>query len=169
MREIVRHGEEIIFENVATEDGGSISLSVAQYIDFDLSQDGLQFSQPLYRQMLAEAVAHQGDAGFKAETYFCSHPDLQVSQLATSLAIDRHQLGGRFLVEPREGSLRQRVLHLVMDFRLFIIEQQMKSIQRQLQQASGDMEKTMQLLKKHSETKEIRDELAKKLGSDYAP
>ena len=166
LREIVRHGEEVIFDNVETDDGGHVSLTVAQYIDYDLAQDGLQFSQPLHQQILAEAVAHCGEENFKAETYFCGHPDLQVSQLATRLAIDRHQLGGRFVVQPREGSLRQRVLHLVMDFRLDIIEQRLKDIQRQLRQAGSNMELMMKLLQEHKETKELRDLLAKQLGSD---
>jgi DNA primase len=166
MREIVRHGEEIIFKDVETDDGGKVSLTVAQYIQFDLSQDGLQFSSPLYRQMLDEALAHQDEPGFKAETYFCSHPDLQISQLATRLAIDRHQLGGRFVVEPREDSLRQRVLHLVMDYRLDIVESRLKDIQRQLRQVGNNVEQMMQLLQEHKETKEIRDELAKRLGSE---
>ena len=32
VREIVRHGEEVIFEDVETEDGGTMSLNVAQYV-----------------------------------------------------------------------------------------------------------------------------------------
>ena len=166
IREVVRHGEEIIFDSVETTDGGHISLSVAQYIDYDLAQDNLSFSQPLYNQMLAEAVAHQNEQGFKAETYFCGHPDVEVSHLATRLAIDRHQLGGRFVVEPREGSLRQRVLHLMMDFRLGIVEARLKEIQRQLLQVGSNMDQMMKLLQEHKETKEIRDTLAKRLGSD---
>jgi DNA primase len=166
VREIVRHGEEIIFDDVETDDGGKVSLSVAQYIDFDLSQDNLQFTLPLHRQILAEAVAHQGQPGFKAEAYFCAHPDMEVSHLATRLAIDRHQLGGRFVIEPREDSLRQRVLHLVMDYRLDIIETRLKAIQVQLRQVGNDMEQNMKLLKEHKETKELRDALARRLGSD---
>ena len=166
IREVVRHGEEIIFDDIETDDGGHISLSVAQYIDYDLAQDNLRFSQPLYNQMLAEAVAHQGEQGFKAETYFCAHPDMEVSHLATRLAIDRHQLGGRFVIEPREGSLRQRVLHLMMDFRLGIVEARLKEIQLQLRQVGNNMEQMMKLLQEHKETKELRDTLAKRLGSD---
>lgn len=166
LREIVRHGDEVIFENIETDDGGVVSLTVAQYIDFDLSQDGISFSSPLYNQILAEAVAHQGEEGWKAEAYFCSHPDLQVSQLATSLAIDRHQLGRRFVIKPRDGSLRQRVVHLVMDYRLDLVDARLKEIQRQLQQVGTDMEQMMKLLKEHKETKELRDALAKRLGSD---
>ena len=169
LREIVRHGEEIIFDNVETADGGSVALSVAQYINYDLGQDSLQFSQPLYRQILSEAVSHCGDASFKAETYFCSHPDINISRLATRLAVDRHQLSGRFVVEPREDSLRQRVTHLVMDYRLNIVEQRLKAIQRQMREASNSMEQTLKLLREHKETKELRDMLAKRLGSDYSP
>ena len=53
-----------------------------------------------------------------------------------------------------------------MDFRLDIIEQRLKNIQQQLRQAGSNMELTMQLLKEHKETKELRDMLAKRLGSD---
>ena len=166
LREIVRHGEEVIFDNVESDNGKTISLTVAQYIDLDLSQDGLLFSNPLYQRMLSEAVAHSGEEGFKAETYFCGHADMQISQLATRLAIDRHQLGGRFVQQHHEDSLRQRVTQLVMNLRLDIIEQRLKNIQLQLRQASSDMDQTMTLLKKHKETKELRDMLAKRLGRD---
>ena len=166
MREIVRHGEEIIFDDIETDDGQKVSLSVAQYIDFDLSQDGLRFSNELHNQMLREAVDHQNEEGFKAESYFTGHPDVQISQLATRLAIDRHQLGGRFVVQPREGSLRQRVLHLVMDFRLDLVETRLKDILRQMRTPGISAEQAMELLKEHKETKELRDALAKRLGSD---
>ena len=166
VREIVRHGEEVIFEDVETEEGGTISLNVAQYVHFDLSQDGLSFALPIHNQILKEAVEQSEKPGFKAESYFCNHADVQVSQLATRLAIDRHQLGGRFVLEPREGALRQRVIHLVMDFRLDIVENRLKEIQRQLLQVGSDVEQMMKLLKEHKETKELRDELAKRLGTD---
>ena len=166
MREIVRHGEEIIFDDIETEDGQTISLSVAQYIDFDLSQDQLRFSQPIYNQILSECLDHQGEEGFKAETYFCSHPDLSVSQLATKLAIDRHQLGKRFALQSDKNTLRQRVQSLVMTYRLDIVETRLKEIQQQLVTVGNDITRMMQLLKEHKETKELRDALAHELGRE---
>ena len=166
MREIVRHGEEIIFEDVETEDGDKISLTVAQYIDFDLSQDNLQFSVPLHNQILSEAVAHCGEENFKAETYFCNHYDPNVSQLATRLAIDRHQLGGRFVLQPREEGLRQRVLQLVMTYRLNIVQSRLKQIQQELMTVGSDKERMMELLQEHKDTKELCEALAKKLGRE---
>ena len=166
LREIIRHGEEVIYNHVETEDGKIITLTVAQYIGYDFGQDNLQFSQPLYNQILAEAVAHSGDPSFRAESYFTNHADIAVSQLATRLAIDRHQLGKRFVIKPREGMLRQRIEHLVMDFRLAIISQRMKEIQTAMRQACGDMERIMQLMKNYKDTKELHDMLARRLGRD---
>ena len=166
MREIIRHGEEIIYDNIETEDGNVISFNVAQYVDYDLGQDDIQFSNPLYNQILAEAVAHSGQEGWKAETYFTNHPDIEVSQLATRLAIDRHQLGGRFLIQPREGSLCQRVVHLVMDLRMDLIEGKLKEIQNAMREAVGDMNRVMQLMKEFKDMQQLRDMLAHKLGSD---
>lgn len=166
VREIVRHGEQVIYQDVETDDGQTITLNVAQYIDFDLSQDGLQMASPLHTQMLAEAVARSADPAFKAESYFCAHPDAAVSTLATQLAVDRYPVEGRFALTQTEESLRQRVIHLVMDYRLGIIESRLKDIQRELLQlGSANRDRMMELLKEHKDTKEIRDALAKRLGS----
>lgn len=166
LREIIRHGDEVIYDNVETEDNGTISFTVAQYVDYDLGQDGILFHHPLYNQILAEAVAHSGEDGWRAEPYFMNHPDIEVSQLAMRLAIDRHQLGGRFVMQPREGSLRQRILHLVMDLRMDIISQRLKEIQLAMRQATGDMERLMQLMEEYKDTQQLRDALAQRLGSD---
>ena len=178
VRELIRHGDEIIYKDIETDDGQKVSLTVAQYIDYDLSQDDLQFASPLHQQILAEAVARcQDTPGFKAETYFTNHRDPQVSNLAARLAMDRHPLGGRFVYDFNEQDeakrhenlitrLRPRVLHLVMDYRLDLVEARLKDIQQQLRQVGNNMERMMQLLQEHKETKELRDALAKNLGSD---
>ena len=166
MREVVRHGEEIIYADVEMDDGSTTNFNVAQYIAYDLGQDGLTFSNPLYNQMLAEAVSHSGDEGFKAESYFMNHSDIEVSQTAARLAVDRHQLGGRFVLKPREGSLRQRVVHLIMDLRMDIVSPRLKEIQMAMRQATGDMERVMKLMEEYKDTQQLRDLLARRLGSD---
>ena len=165
IQSVVRDGEKVIYENVETADGEIINLTVAQYVSYDLGQDDLTFHDPRYNQILAEAVAHSGEEGFKAETYFMQHPDMDISALAVDLAIDRHQLGKGFQLKEREGGLKQHVLHLVLDFRLHIIEQQMKEIQQQLKLAGTDMEKVKPLMDEWKNTQQIRDALARQLGN----
>ena len=163
---IVRDGEKVIYEGIETDDGQIINLTVAQYIAYDLGQDGLSFHDDRYNVILSEAAAHSSEEGFKAEEYFMHHPDIAISSLAADLAIDRHQLSLGFQPKEREGGLRQRVLHMVLDLRLDIIEQRMKEIQKQLKTVGSDKERMKQLLEEFKDTQQIRDALAKQLGND---
>jgi DNA primase len=103
IQNIIRHGEEVIYENVETEEGDTVNLTLAQYVAYDLGQDGLTFHDELYNRILAECVEHCGEPGFKAATYFTQHPDIEVSQLASKMIVNRYQLGKRFENQEREG------------------------------------------------------------------
>ena len=166
VQSIIRHGEEIIFDNLEAEDGSTISLNVAEYIDFDLGQDDLSFSSPLYNKVLHEAVEHSDDANFKADRYFMQHPDPQVSQLAATLGIDSHQLSRSFERETSMMQLRQHVQHLILDFRMDIVNQRMKDLQRQLKEAGSDMTRIRELMEEYKQIQEIRNVLARQRGSD---
>jgi len=166
IKSVIKDGEKVIFDQVETEDGGTTSLTVAQYIAYDLGQDGLTFHNDLYNQILQEAVEHSGEADFKAENYFMQHPDVNITSLAANLAIDRHQLGKGFQVKEREGGLKQHVLHLVLDLRLDIVEKRLKEIQAQLKQAGSDMMRIRELLEEYKDTQLLRDALARQLGND---
>ena len=166
IQSVIRHGEKVIFENLETEDGGTTSLTVAQYVDYDLGSDGLTFHDERYNQILREAVEHSGKEDFKAETYFMHHPDADISHLATQLAIDRHQLGKSFQVKQREGSLRQHVQHLVLDLRMDIVEKRLKEIQTEMRQVGSDRERAMELMEEFKSAQELRNALAKQLGND---
>ena len=166
IQSVIRDGEKIIYENIETEDGETTNLTVAQYIAYDLGQDGLTFHNDLYNLILQEAATHSGEPDFKAENYFMHHPDIEISSLAAKLAIDRHQLGKGFQLKEREGSLRQHVLHLVLDLRLDIITKRLKDIQAQLKQVGNDPKMIKALLEEYRDTQQLRDALAKQLGND---
>jgi len=166
IQSVIRDGEKVIFEDIEAEDGQTINLTVAQYIAYDLGQDGLSFHDDRYNQILSEAAAHSGEEGFCAEEYFMHHPDIAISSLAAELAIDRHQLTPGFQPKEREGGLRQRVLHLVLDLRMDVIEKRLKEIQTQLKAVGSDMDRMKQLLEEFRDTQQIRDALARQLGND---
>ena len=143
-----------------------MSLNVAQYVDFDLSQDQLSFSTPLYNKILQEAVEHSEDPDFKADRYFMQHPDPEISRLAATLGIDSHQLSRSFEREESENDLRQRIQHLILDFRMDIVNQHMKEVQRQLKDAGTDMNRVRELMEEYKQTQELRNALARQRGSD---
>ena len=160
---VIRHGEVVIYKDVETEDGGKTNLTVAQYIAYDLGADGLEFHDPRYGQILLEAAQHSGEEDFKAETYFMHHPDYTISELATQLAIDRHQLGKGFQPKERENGLLQHVLHLVLDFRYYYLGNREKELLAQLKASKDNYIETM---KEYMRIKGLYDAVSKKLGRD---
>ncbi len=166
IEEVLRHGEETIFEGLETEDGQTMNLSVAQYIDYDLAQDGLHFANDLYNRILAEAVAHSGEEGFRAEPYFLQHPDIDISSLAGQLAISPYHLSRSLQLKQTTESLRQRVTHLVLDLRMNIVRKHLADIQAQMRAAGADMDRIRQLMQEYKDAQQLRDALARRIGSD---
>ena len=166
MQLVVRHGEEILYKDVETDDGGKIDLSVSQYISYDLGADNLRFKNDLYNRMLAEAVEHNNDEGFKAETYFTHHPDIDISRTATDMVIDHFQLSKSLQVKHDEDTLRNQVEHLILDFRMDYVEQHLKDLKREISLSINDTEKMMRLMAEYKDMQVIRNEIAKELGSD---
>ena len=166
IQNVIRHGEEIIFEGLEAEDGSTVNMNVAQFIDYDLGTDGLTFSNELFNRILREAVEHSEEQDFKADQYFIQHPDPDISRLAATLGIDNHQLSRSFEMRSDKDSLRQRVQHLILDFRLDIINQHLKDIQKELKEVGTDWKRMKPLMIDYKQTQEIRDALAKQRGSD---
>ena len=166
IQNIIRHGEEVIYKGVETEDGQIINLNVAQYIDYDLGADSLEFSNPLFNRILQEAVEHSAEPDFKADLYFMQHPDPEVSQLAANLGIDRHQLSRSFQVNSNSNLLRQRIEHLILDFRMDIVSQHLKELQRKMKEVGSDMAQVKELMEDYKQTQELRNALARQRGSD---
>lgn len=163
---VVRHGQEILYKGIETADGGTVDLSVSQYIGYDLGADNLAFKNPMYNRMLAEAVEHNNDEGFNAEEYFTHHPDIDVSRTATEMAIDHFQLSKSLQVRRDEDTLRNQVEHLILDFRMDYVEQHLKDLQREITLSANDTEKVMRLMAEYKDMQVIRNEIARELGND---
>ncbi|MDO4931109.1 MAG: DNA primase [Prevotellaceae bacterium] len=164
IRAVVKHGHEILFDNVETEDGGTTSLTLAEYVSYDLAADSLEFSVPLYNRILDEAVTHSHDEDFNSERYFTMHPDYEVSSKAIQLTADRVLLSKSMQVKYTEDTLRDQTTHLLLDFRQELVNAKLAQLRTDIAMASGDTERQMQLMKELHETQKIRNAIAKKIG-----
>ena len=179
---IVRNGEEVIFDNLETDDGKLISLNVAQYVDYNLSVDGLEFSNPVYARILSEAVEHSSDEGFSAEQYFVHHDDIEVSKVAADLSMDKYTLSNeraataddaeknadelRVERENHIDQLRSQTEHLLNDFRMDFLEQRLKTLQSEINNAVSDTERMKRLMEEYKTMHELRSKLARMLGNN---
>lgn len=163
---IVRDGEKIIFRDIENEETGEkISLNVAQYIAYDLGLDDLSFANPLSVQILDEAVEHSGEEGFKAEEYFTHHTDALISTLAVKLSVDQFHLSESMQVKERETDLKDRIVHLILDYRMDYVDHRLKELQAALS-SENDLTKMMEKMGEIKQMQDMRNILARKLGND---
>lgn len=163
---VVKDGEKVIFRDVKDENSGqTYNLTVAQYIAYDLGSDNLGFSNELYTKILQEAVEHCDEEGFKAEEYFTQHADINIASVAVRLSVDRFQLAESLQVKETEQTLRDRVIHLVADFRLEYVSSHLKELNERLLQVK-DSQEMQEIMSEIMRTQNLRNELAKKTGSN---
>ena len=176
---VVRSGEQVCMDDAMDEDNNAISLTVAQFIYLNLSSDNITLQEPHYRQILEEAFTHSGEDGFVAETYFVNHNDIELSQTATELSVDKYALTQSHPEEDiyskydKEGSmrkamdkLRQQAEHLTLDLRLVHVEEKLKNLKERLKTTPLDSEEGRELVKDYSQTQQYRNQIAKKVGQN---
>ena len=161
---IIKYGNRVIFPNVDDGNGNVISLTIAEFIHYNLGCDNLSFSSELLNQILQEAVEKGTDRTFQTEPYFVHHNDIHVSNLAIEIAEEKFKLSESQQVKDDEESLRNRVKHLMLDFRRDYVEKHLVAIKAQIAQAHGDQQ--MALMAEYQKLIAQRNKLAKELGSN---
>ncbi|MBR5657461.1 MAG: DNA primase [Prevotella sp.] len=163
---LIRFGEQVIFENVETDDGNTTNLTVAQFFAYNLAEDGLRFSNELFNRILDEATEKCGADGTKAESYFINHDDINISRIAVELTQDQFHLPDTQQPQLDIETLQQQAMHLVLDFRMDYLDKRLKEIKREITNVQNSAERTRELMTEFMEKSEMRNALAKKVGSN---
>lgn len=142
--------------------------AVAQYINDDLSNDGLTLRNPLYQQVLSEAVEHASETGWEALPYFMSHPNADVSKLASDVGQDNFELSTlqRQQYVEEKDRLDEVVPRILHDYKHSVIREHLKALLLQLRnpQLKDDPQKAEQLMRQYMEMSQIERAFAKVLG-----
>jgi DNA primase len=163
MKVIIQYGNKIIYDNLTDNEGNPVSLTVAELISYSLSEDELQFPEPLYNIMLQEAVEHGREENFNNEAYFTLHPDYDISSHAIKLVSDSLTLSKSFEVKLSIEQLRDKIEHLLYEFRNDYIKEKLVQLRNDIK-VTQDHEKLKELLRELQETEKIRTAIAKKIG-----
>ena len=163
---ILQHGGDIIYKDVKTADGENIDLTVAQFIDYDLSQDNLVFSNPIFQTILAETAAHSGEEGFDPAVFFATYHDINVSSVASRLIFNKYQLCRSLEMTPGEESGRLNTIHLLSEFRAHHVQNRLNVLKQRLAEAQRDKngEEVRGILKEMMEARSLRDTIADSVG-----
>ena len=180
MQVIIRHGDFIIYRDIEDEEGNLINLTVAEWINYSLSAENLRFSVEIYNRVLDETLEHLRDNNFSAEQYFIHHNDIETSQLATELILDKYQyireqkeestgkqnFSDEARMEKETEKLRNEVLHLLLDFHFDLLERRLQQIKMEITQPNNTPERMASLMKDFRDTQQKRNELAQQRGNN---
>lgn len=180
MQVIIRHGDFIIYRDIEDEEGNLINLTVAEWINYSLAAENLHFSVDIYNRVLDETLEHLRDNNFSAEQYFIHHNDIEISQLATELILDKYQyireqkeestgsqnVSDEVRMEKETEKLRNEVLHLLLDFHFDLLERRLQQIKMEITQPNNTPERMASLMKDFRDTQQKRNELAQQRGNN---
>ena len=166
IKALVRHGEKIVCYVPGEEE--ETPVTVTEFIVADLEQDNLQFQNPIHRKLLQEAQAHLSDSDFCTERYFLTHPDPNISRMAAEMISDQYRLSKsneQILVKDEER-LHELIPHLLIDFKLAILEEDRKQTMQQLSMPEifSDQQRTLEVMEHYKKLTETLKELAKRAG-----
>ncbi len=169
MQMVVRYGEKNMCE--LTDDEGNVTpVSVIDFISYTLEQDDMVLTDPLFREILRQAVDHQHDNDFCAERYFINHPETAISQMALELVSDRYQLSKYHskyqTIVADDQRLQELATEITINYKYAIVNESLKEVLRQLQDpiVAADHVKCAQTIQRYTELREVQAELAKRLG-----
>lgn len=180
MQVIIRNGDFIIYRDIEDEEGNLINLTVAEWINYSLSAENLRFSVEIFNRVLDETLEHLRDNNFSAEQYFIHHNDIEISQLATELILDKYQyireqkeestgkqnVSDEARMEKETEKLRNEVLHLLLDFHFDLLERRLQQIKMEITQPNNTPERMASLMKDFRDTQQKRNELAQQRGNN---
>ena len=180
---VARHGEQPI--TVQDAEGNNIQISIAQYVESELTNDGLQFRSPLYALMLNETAAHSADPGFVASRYLLNNPSLDISREAANLLSEQYHLSksedkkddeaddeaneAKRAEEEMQRTLitaTNTISRLLLDYKYTFIENELRTVSKLLTDPSviNNPERCNEVMQQYITLSNIQRELAKHLG-----
>ena len=180
---VARHGEQPI--TVQDAEGNNVQISIAQYVESELTNDGLQFRSPLYAIMLNETAAHSADPGFVASRYLLNNPSLDISREAANLLSEQYHLSkledkkdedaddeaneAKRAEEEMQKTLitaTNTISRLLLDYKYTFIENELRTVSKLLTDPSviNNPERCNEVMQQYITLSNIQRELAKHLG-----
>ena len=135
---VIHHGDEKII--VEDSEGNKVELPAAQYIYVDMQGDDFKFHNPIYNQIMDEAMEHIEEEDFKCDTYFGSHSNPEISKLAGLPTGEQEITTASLQMKMNEEKLRQQILKDLLCFRTHYISQRIVEVQQEFRQNPGNKE-----------------------------
>ena len=163
---VVRNGEKTVKNDVETENGEKVSLTLAEYVFLNLQCDDIHLHNAVYNAILEEAVGKSHEEGFEAMQYFSRHPDIEIMQTVSEMICDHYVLSKSLEQRVTEESLLQYIDHLLLALRRDMVDTRLAQLLREIAQKSDDSVAVTPLMEEYRNLREISNTISKRLGKN---
>jgi len=179
---IIRYGmlrlREENTEDETTDGLSELDMRVIEFVKFDLERDGLWFTNPLYAQVLNEAVTGSENPGFNPSRYFLAHPEPEISKITADILSDKYQLSKVHTKQfgenvkredtpmAEEKHLYKNVPRVLTELKDAYVTKRIAEIKEEMaaRQKENNWDAAISLMQQLKELEEIKKTLAKILG-----
>ncbi len=164
IRAVITDGKETVGQ-MDTGDGALRDVTLAEYVKIAMQQDGLRMTTPLFHDILQETIDRMGDGNFNPERHFMNHPNAQISALTFALVTEKQQVS-RLYADGEDMDTCQLVQHLLADYKLEVVKQQLKGVTQELQDpnVASDTERYTEVMSRFMRLKDVERKLSHMRG-----
>lgn len=168
IRFIVRYGDHRLFKEETP--GNPPGIAVIDFIHKELDEEQIEFTNPIFADIFAEAIELSTRAGFKPQRYFVNHPDATISMIAADMLSDPYELSKihtKYAALPEEAEqLDELVPRGLLELRNGVLEEIILETESRLKTAAQEKNdnEVMDLSAQLMALLDIKKDLAKNLG-----
>lgn len=174
MQVLVRYGEKIIYQTTDNQ-----PIRAGEYIIQEMRNDNIIVSDPVQQRLINEYIQHYKEPNFVASTFFQHHPDMEISQFAVDMIVDKYQLSRMYskksisenvvqeVQQDETESLPELVQRLLLELKYTIVEERIEKLQATLKYAEEHHDEQLMntVLQQYPTLKEIHKQLSQALGN----
>jgi DNA primase len=170
LRLLIRYGSEVLSRVTDRETGTETITTVADYIISQITEDELEFDDPVFASIFSEITFNVSQGLCPGEKHFVHHPDPAISAIAVDMLTDQYTLSriwstrGAY-VETEEMKLKEIVPDVVLVFKSNKIKMMQKEIRKAMAEAAGDDEKIADLQERYKTMTSLLKKISTSLGN----
>jgi DNA primase len=171
IRLLMRYASKELQRRIHPDDGKEEVITVSDYIVKEIISDDLKFNDPIYKNIFGEYCFAVDQGTFIEDRNFTNNPDPKVSELAAEFLFDKYVISKIYeakqtYIETEDMKLKEIIPDTILVFKGRKIKDYIEDIGKQIQSAqdAGDIDKAMDLQKKHMPLSDALVMISRKLG-----
>ncbi len=170
IRMLLRYGTEVLTRVTDRETGIETVTTVADYIIAQVTEDELEFEDPVLDVIFREITFNVSQGLFPGDRHFVHHPEPAISAIAVDMLTEQYTLSriwntrGSY-VETEQMKLKDIVPDVVLKFKGDKIKVMQKELRRAMTEAGGDDEKIASLQERYKVMTSLQKKISTGLGN----